>query len=44
MRIVVIGAGCVGCYFGAKLQVSGNDVVYVARGKHLDEIRRISLL
>ncbi|WP_269620605.1 ketopantoate reductase family protein [Zhongshania sp. BJYM1] len=44
MRIVVIGAGCVGCYFGAKLQVSGNDVVYVARGKHLDEIKNNKLM
>lgn len=35
MRIAVYGAGGVGGYFGARLAVAGNDVVFVARGAHL---------
>lgn len=35
MRIVVMAAGGVGGYFGAKLALAGNDVVFVARGRHL---------
>ena len=43
MRIVVIGAGGVGGYFGAKLALAGNDVTFVARGAHLDAVRRDGL-
>jgi 2-dehydropantoate 2-reductase len=39
MRIVVVGAGGVGGYFGARLARSGQDVTVVARGPHLDAIR-----
>jgi len=39
MRIVVVGAGGVGGYFGAKLSRAGQDVTFVARGAHLDAIR-----
>lgn len=39
MRIVVVGAGGVGGYFGAKLAAAGNDVAFVARGPHLGAIR-----
>jgi 2-dehydropantoate 2-reductase len=39
MRIVVLGAGGVGGYFGARLAASGNDVGFVARGRHLEAIR-----
>lgn len=35
MRIAIIGAGGVGGYFGARLQASGTDVAFVARGAHL---------
>lgn len=34
MRILVIGAGGVGGYFGARLQEVGHDVVFAARGAH----------
>ncbi len=34
MKIAVIGAGGVGGYFGGKLAKAGNDVTFVARGKH----------
>lgn len=38
MRIAVMGAGAVGGYFGAKLALGGHDVVFIARGQHLDAI------
>ncbi|MFE7170303.1 ketopantoate reductase family protein [Streptomyces sp. NPDC057616] len=44
MRIAVIGAGGVGGYFGARLAAAGNDVTFVARGRHLEAIRRSGLL
>ena len=43
MRIAVMGAGAVGGYFGAKLAASGHDVAFIARGKHLDALRRNGL-
>jgi 2-dehydropantoate 2-reductase len=39
MRIVVMGAGGVGGFFGAKLAVAGNDVTFIARGRHLAALR-----
>ena len=39
MRIVVLGAGGVGGYFGARLARAGADVTFVARGAHLAAIR-----
>ncbi|MCI0549189.1 MAG: 2-dehydropantoate 2-reductase, partial [Candidatus Rokubacteria bacterium] len=39
MRIVVMGAGGTGGYFGAKLARAGEDVTFVARGAHLVAIR-----
>jgi 2-dehydropantoate 2-reductase len=39
MRIVVVGAGGVGGYFGARLARAGAEVTFVARGAHLDAIR-----
>jgi 2-dehydropantoate 2-reductase len=43
MKIAVLGAGGVGGYFGAKLATAGHDVTFVARGKHLDAMRRNGL-
>ncbi|MFM7345868.1 MAG: ketopantoate reductase family protein [Tagaea sp.] len=40
MRVVFVGAGGVGGYFGGKLAQAGADVALVARGAHLDAIRR----
>ena len=39
MRIVIMGAGGLGGYFGARLAAAGNDVAFVARGAHLAAIR-----
>jgi 2-dehydropantoate 2-reductase len=38
VRIVVMGAGGTGGYFGAKLARAGEDVTFVARGRHLERI------
>src|SRR5262245_33609628 len=43
MRIVVMGAGGTGGYFGAKLTRAGEDVTFVARGAHLAAIRERGL-
>ena len=43
MRIVVMGAGGVGGYFGARLARGGQDVTVVARGAHFDAIRKEGL-
>ncbi len=39
MKILVMGAGAVGGYFGARLRAAGEDVTLVARGAHLAAIR-----
>jgi 2-dehydropantoate 2-reductase len=43
MRIAVMGAGAVGAYFGAKLSASGHNAAFLARGAHLDALRREGL-
>ena len=35
MKIVIMGSGGVGGYFGARLAAAGNEVIFVARGAHL---------
>ena len=39
MRLVIVGAGGTGGYFGAKLAKAGEDVTFLARGAHLAAIR-----
>jgi 2-dehydropantoate 2-reductase len=43
MRIAVFGAGSVGGYFGGRLAQAGEDVVFIARGAHLQAMRRQGL-
>lgn len=43
MRICVIGAGSIGGLLAARLEQSGEDVSVIARGAHLDAIRRDGL-
>ena len=43
MRIAIMAAGAVGGYFGARMQAAGHDVFYIARGTHLDAIRKNGL-
>ncbi len=40
MRIAVMGTGGVGGYFGGRLAAAGEDVCFIARGAHLEAIRR----
>jgi 2-dehydropantoate 2-reductase len=35
MRIAIFGTGAVGGYFGGRLALSGQEVVFIARGEHL---------
>ncbi|MHC4511647.1 MAG: 2-dehydropantoate 2-reductase [Planctomycetota bacterium] len=39
MRIAIFGTGGVGGYFGGRLAQAGQDVVFIARGKHLEAMR-----
>lgn len=43
MRFLVVGAGGIGCYYGARLQQAGHQVVYVARGEHLQALQHKGL-
>lgn len=43
MKIAIIGAGGVGGYFGARLAAAGEDVTFIARGAHLEAMRRDGL-
>ncbi len=43
MRIAVFGTGAVGGYFGGRLAEAGEKVVFIARGQHLQAIRRDGL-
>jgi 2-dehydropantoate 2-reductase len=43
MKIAIIGSGGVGGYFGARLAASGEDVTFVARGAHLEAMRKNGL-
>jgi 2-dehydropantoate 2-reductase len=43
MRVAVMAAGAVGGYFGARLAQAGHDVFFIARGAHLEAIRKNGL-
>ena len=43
MKIVVMGAGGTGGYYGGLLSKQGHDVTFVARGEHLAAIRQSGL-
>ncbi len=40
MRVCIFGAGAIGCYLGVELDRVGVEVSMVARGAHLDAMRR----
>jgi 2-dehydropantoate 2-reductase len=44
MKIVMMGSGGVGGYFGARLALGGADVTFVARGAHLAAMRANGLV
>ncbi|MGA2409873.1 MAG: ketopantoate reductase family protein [Candidatus Binataceae bacterium] len=43
MKVLVMGAGAVGAYYGARLQQAGEQVVLCARGANLEAMRREGL-
>ena len=40
MRVQIMGAGALGCLFGALIQQAGYEVVYVARGKQYEALKK----
>ena len=42
-RIAVVGAGAIGSWLGAALSRAGHDVALLARGAHLEALRRDGL-
>jgi 2-dehydropantoate 2-reductase len=43
MRILVVGAGSVGGFFGARLAAAGRDVTFLVREKRAEQLRRDGL-
>jgi 2-dehydropantoate 2-reductase len=43
MRVAVFGAGGIGAYFGGRLALAGVEVQLIARGAHLEALRRNGL-
>jgi 2-dehydropantoate 2-reductase len=43
MKIAVMGAGAVGCYYGFRLARVGHDVVLIGRPQHVEAIKRQGL-
>jgi 2-dehydropantoate 2-reductase len=43
MRILIVGAGAVGGYYGARLQAGGHQVTFLARGARLAALQRDGL-
>ncbi|WP_116474347.1 ketopantoate reductase family protein [Zobellella maritima] len=43
MRFLIVGAGGIGCYYGARLLQAGHQVSLVARGEHLQALQQQGL-
>ena len=43
MKVCVVGAGAIGGYLGVRLTLAGEDVTLIARGGHLEAIKRKGL-
>ncbi len=43
MKIAVMGAGALGCYFGGRLAQAGLETAFIARGAHLEALQRDGL-
>ena len=39
MRILVVGAGAIGGYFGARLAAAGRDVTFLVRPKRAEQLK-----
>jgi 2-dehydropantoate 2-reductase len=44
VRILVVGAGAIGGYFGARLAAAGRDVTFLVRDRRADQLRRNGLV
>lgn len=44
MRILIVGAGAVGGYFGARLAAAGRDVTFLVRAGRAEQLRRTGLV
>lgn len=44
MRIAIFGTGGVGGYFGGRLAQAGEEVIFIARGAHLEAIQKHGLI
>ena len=44
MKIAVMGAGAVGCYYGGMLARAGHEVTLIGRPQHVEAVRRAGLL
>jgi 2-dehydropantoate 2-reductase len=44
MRILVVGAGAVGGYFGGRLAAAGRDVTFLVRAQRAEELKRTGLV
>ncbi|HEX3951609.1 MAG TPA: ketopantoate reductase family protein [Steroidobacteraceae bacterium] len=44
MRILVVGAGAIGGYFGARLLAAGRDVTFLVRSRRAEQLRRDGLV
>jgi 2-dehydropantoate 2-reductase len=44
VRILVVGAGAIGGYFGARLIAAGRDVTFLVRPRRAEQLRRIGLV
>src|SRR5262245_53310201 len=44
LRVLVMGAGAVGCYYGGLLASAGHAVTFVGRSAHVEAINRHGLL
>ena len=43
MRVAVMGAGSVGCYYGGMLARAGHEVTLIGRPQHVEAVRRAGL-
>jgi 2-dehydropantoate 2-reductase len=44
VRILIVGAGAIGGYFGARLIAAGRDVTFLVRARRADQLRRDGLV
>ena len=43
MKILIVGAGAIGGYFGARLLAAGRDTTFLVRARRAEQLRRLGL-